>query len=325
MMAVSVSVIVPTYNRAALLARCLVSLTKSGVSDLEILVVDDGSTDDTAVVVQSFNGVVYLRQANAGPAVARNHGFAASHGRYVAFLDSDDEWIAGGPARLIQQLDANADLPLVFADTLMGSPVTGFVSFVTTYGGDRFLSLPHDVREGGVRVFERRAFFQLESTRNVMFLGSLLVRRDFFDELGRFDPRLRGTEDWEFFMRASSGARIGFSEGAAVSRYFKHEGGMTTDTDHMEKEFILALDAVSRRCSLDAPDRKYIEGQLRNHLFGWAYLAYDRGDLGVARERLQWANELRQMGPREAVYLAATYLPPRVVQALRRARQALAR
>jgi glycosyltransferase involved in cell wall biosynthesis len=324
-MTIAVSVIIPTYNRAKLLAACLQSLLESQLSELEIIVVDDGSTDETAEITRSFGGVTYVHQANKGPAAARNLGFVTSHGRYLAFLDSDDEWIGGGPRRLLEQLDANSDIRLVFADTLMGNPADGFTSFVKLYGGDQFLALPHEVRPGGLRVLERRPFFQRESTRNVMFLGSLLVRRDFFETLGQFDPALRGAADWEFFMRASAGTRIGFLEGDPVSKYLKHEGGMATDKDHMEKDFILALDAVRRRCALDADDRTHIERQLRAHVFGWAYNAYDQGDLGVARERLQWANELRQMGPREAVYLASTYLPVRIVNALRRARQALTR
>ncbi len=324
-MAASVSVIIPTFNRAALLARCISSLRSSAVPEVEIVVVDDGSTDETPTVARSFEDVVYLQQGNAGPAVARNRGFAASRGRYVAFLDSDDEWIPQAAARLIGQLDANLDIPLVFADTLMGSPAAGFASFIDTYGGEPFYSLPHERRPDGLRLLARRPFFRQESIRNVMFLGSLVVRRQFFESSGQFDPLLRGAADWEFFMRAAAGGPVAFSEGPATSRYFKHAGGMATDTDHMERDFILALDAVRSRCGLDAEDRAHIDAQLRRHVFDWAYLAYDRGELIAARERLRWANELGLMRAREAMLLATTYLPPRIVRALRRARHALDR
>jgi glycosyltransferase involved in cell wall biosynthesis len=322
-MAVSVSVVIPTYNRAALLARCIRSLKSSAVSELEIVVVDDGSTDETPAVARSVEGVVYIRQANTGPALARNAGFAASRGRYVVFLDSDDEWIARVPARLIAQLDANPDIPLVFGDTLVGSPAVGFASFIDRYGGETFDALPYERRPGGLRLLERRPFFRQLSTRNVMFLGSLVIRRQFFESAGRFDPRLRGAADWEFFMRVAAGRPVAFSEGPAVSRYFKHTEGMATDSDHMERDFILALDAVRTRCGLDAADRAHINAQLRRHTFGWAYQAFDRGELTVARERLHWASELGQMRAREAMFLATTFLPPRVVQALRRAKHVL--
>src|SRR5688572_15651781 len=132
----TVSVIIPTFNRAVLVRQAIVSLRASGVPGIEIVIADDGSTDETEAVARSFPGVVYAPQANAGPAAPRNTGFAASHGRYVCFLDSDDEWIPGAPQRIVDQLDAEADLAAIFADTSMGNSTTGFASFVGTYGGE---------------------------------------------------------------------------------------------------------------------------------------------------------------------------------------------
>src|SRR5688572_7424654 len=106
-MAPSVSVIIPTFNRAALVRQAIQSLQASGVPGVEVVIADDGSTEDIEAVARSIAGVVYVRQANAGPAKARNTGFAASSGRYVCFLDSDDHWIPGAAARLVEQLDAN--------------------------------------------------------------------------------------------------------------------------------------------------------------------------------------------------------------------------
>src|SRR5262249_42438990 len=145
---VNLSVIVPTFNRAALLERCLRSLIAAGVTNMEIIVVDDGSTDSTATVVALYPGIEYIPKANAGPAATRNLGSGASRGRYVAFIDSDDEWIEGGAGRLVAQLDANPDLPVIFADAAMGDHSTGFVSFVQTYGKAEFSQLPHEERAG---------------------------------------------------------------------------------------------------------------------------------------------------------------------------------
>ena len=91
------SVIIPAYNRVEMIPDTIDSILSCGLDDLEIVVVDDGSTDRTPEVVGAMGSPVrYLRQANAGLASARNTGFAASCGRYVAFLDSDDQWF---PAR----------------------------------------------------------------------------------------------------------------------------------------------------------------------------------------------------------------------------------
>jgi glycosyltransferase involved in cell wall biosynthesis len=317
----SASVIIPTYNRADLLERCLRSLVEAGVPDLEIIVVDDGGSDHSAEVVRAFPGATYLRQENAGPATARNHGFAASRGRYVAFIDSDDEWINSGIRRLASQLDDNPDVPVVFADTAMGNPEQGFVSFVRTYGGDAFDELPCEIRDG-LRVLDRRPFMIQLSTRNVMFLGSMLFRREAFEALDRFDGSLCGAADWDIFMRATAMGPVAFSEGPAVSRYYKHAAAMSTDSEHMGEDFIKALESVHRRSALDSVERAHIEDRLREHIFEWAYRAYDRGDLKAARQRLQ-RRSVHSSGVRETAYMMATYLPPAVVGALRKTRHAL--
>jgi glycosyltransferase involved in cell wall biosynthesis len=91
------SVVVPTYNRAPLLEKCLAALVRQGYADYEIIVIDDGSSDSTERVVDRFDKVRYLRQENKGPAAARNAGVAASQGQIIAFTDDDcivpDDWI----------------------------------------------------------------------------------------------------------------------------------------------------------------------------------------------------------------------------------------
>src|SRR5271168_3299780 len=93
-MTADISVVVPTYNRADLLARAVESALAQTIPVREILIVDDGSTDDTERVAAGFAAPVrYIRQANGGVASARNTGIAAAAGEWVAFLDSDDEWV----------------------------------------------------------------------------------------------------------------------------------------------------------------------------------------------------------------------------------------
>jgi hypothetical protein len=205
----------------------------------------------------------------------------------------------------------------------MGSPEHGFESFVQTYGGDAFPALAHETRPGGLRVLERRPFLLQLSTRNVMFLGSILFRREVFQSLGGFDAVLSGAADWDIFMRATTETKVGYSDGPALSRYYKHDSGMSTLTDHMEEDFIKALDSLRRRATLDAGERQHVDKRIKDHVFGWAYNAYEEGDLSKMRTRLEWARELGQMGVREAAYLCATYLPPTALTAMRRVRHAV--
>ena len=90
-----VSVVIPTFNRAATIVRAVESVLQQTYRPLELIVVDDGSTDGTSEVLQAYGkAVVYVRQDNAGPAAARNRGIRESQGDMVAFLDSDDVWLA---------------------------------------------------------------------------------------------------------------------------------------------------------------------------------------------------------------------------------------
>ena len=201
------SVIIPAYNRAHMIRDTIDSILSSGLESIEVLVVDDGSTDGTSDVVQSFGFPVRcVRQTNQGLSSARNTGFAASGGQYVAFLDSDDLWFPGAVRTLIRHLDEHEDVPLILGDAQMGSHDTGFVSFVETFGGDAFRNLPSREIGPGVRRFNRGPLFRQLLRRNFVFLGSMVMRREFLDQVGRlFDPSIIRAEDWHFFLRLRCG------------------------------------------------------------------------------------------------------------------------
>ena len=155
------SVIIPAYNRAALIRPTIDSVLSCGVEPLEVLVVDDGSTDGTGDVIREFGSSVRcFSQTNAGPAAARNTGFAASRGQYVAFLDSDDHWLPGVIQTLVAFLDEHRNIPFVYGDALMGSPDAGFESVSRKFGGEALRGLPSRELRPGVRQFERGPYFR---------------------------------------------------------------------------------------------------------------------------------------------------------------------
>jgi glycosyltransferase involved in cell wall biosynthesis len=95
MSSLKVSIIIPLYNKAPYVRRALDSIAAQSLSDFEVIVIDDGSTDDGAAIVTGYPDARYrlIRQANAGPGAARNTGIAQSRGEFIAFLDADDEWL----------------------------------------------------------------------------------------------------------------------------------------------------------------------------------------------------------------------------------------
>lgn len=172
-----VSVVVPVYNGAPFLAEALASVLAQSYEPLEVVVVDDGSSDSSARVAMSFAGVRCLRQPNRGVAAARNAGVAASSGELVAFIDQDDRWT---PAKLRRQVPY-----------LQGHPGTGFC-----LAHQRFVLEPGARRPSWLRA-------ELLDADPVGYLpGTLVVRRTVLDRVGPFDETNPIASDTDWFLRA---------------------------------------------------------------------------------------------------------------------------
>ncbi len=180
-----VSVIVPSYNRARLLPRAINSVLAQTHGNLELIVVDDGSDDDTPAVLARYGGrLTAVRQARQGAAQARNRGLAEARGEFIAFLDSDDWW---APAKLADQLRALAHNPragVCYTWFLMADERGRWMrAFTPAFEGDVFEALYRNNFLVTPNVLARRACF---------WDGPELVRR--------FDPRLAFGEDWRLWL-----------------------------------------------------------------------------------------------------------------------------
>jgi len=262
--AVSLSVIVPTYNRSAYVRQCLRALRACGVPDLEIIIADDGSTDDTEqVVAQTDPPARYFRQENTGtPATARNRGFQLSRGRYVGFLDCDDEWLPKVPARAVELLDRHPEVDVLFAEARMGNPTEGYRSWIEVSGEAAFFALPCTRPETDFRIMERAPFFRRMAERNPVFIGAVIMRRAAFERSGGFDPDLRGAADWELWLRMASRMTFGYLE-QPLAIYTRHLDNMSSDHDGMSREFCTSLKKVLAKCDwLERGERAWIEQRL---------------------------------------------------------------
>ncbi|MGF1459658.1 MAG: glycosyltransferase family 2 protein [Leptolyngbyaceae cyanobacterium] len=182
-----VSVIIPAYNCAATIAATLNSACGQHHSNLEILVIDDGSQDDTAATVlalaDSDPRIQYLAFPNGGPAIARNRGIEKAQGQFIAFLDADDLWT---PDKITAQLAA-----------LAGHPQAGlaysWIDWIDEAG--QFLRPGSHIQASG-NVLEALIL------RNFIDNGSnVLVRKEVFAQVGTFNPDLPPSEDWDLWLR----------------------------------------------------------------------------------------------------------------------------
>jgi glycosyltransferase involved in cell wall biosynthesis len=216
-MTTRISVVVPAHDAAHFVAGAVASVRAQGVDGVEVVVVDDGSTDGTAGVLaeQAGEDLVVVTQPNRGPAAARNRGLAAATGSLIAFLDADDEWPAGSLAGRIASLAEHPEVDVVLGRT-------------------QFFG---DVESAGVR------FDGPDHTLLGSFLGSGLFRRRAFDpdRAGGFDEGLRSGEDYDWFLRArEAGLRIA-TTGQVTLRYRVHAGGMSRDVATGNRHLALAL------------------------------------------------------------------------------------
>ena len=167
-----ISVIIPVYNGAAFLAEALASVRAQAYAPLEIIVIDDGSTDQTAQIVQMLgDDIRYAYQPNQGPAAARNHGLALAQGEWIAFLDADDLWPVDKLVHQVACLAIDEQVQVVWGNTQI---------------------CPYQADAGPAPT---------PTPNRAPLLGSLLCRRGVFQQVGLFEPTLRLGEDIDWLRR----------------------------------------------------------------------------------------------------------------------------
>ncbi len=179
-----VSVVIPTYNRAESIGDSIESVLTQTFQEFEIIIVNDGSTDETEKVISNFSDArikLISQTTNKGASAARNNGIRASKGDFVAFLDSDDRWL---PEKLQIQTDYLKNLLEI------GSCSTGYYKYKPGFGF--IASKPVNSEENWLK--------HLLTTMDLSFGTTLLVRKNCFDKSGLFDENFPRHEDWDWVL-----------------------------------------------------------------------------------------------------------------------------
>lgn len=202
-MAVTVSVILPTFNRASSLKEAARSVLSQSWRDLELIIVDDASSEDIGKVVEELadGRVRYVRHdTNGGASRARNTGLATAKGRFIAFQDSDDLWLPGKLARQMAQFDTLPD----DVGVVTGSKILYGRDAARNYGPGKVAMAPDPAGKLELEEDQVRRFLLV----NRISLQNAVFRRDCFPGCSWFDPCAKANADWEFTVRLAQETRI---------------------------------------------------------------------------------------------------------------------
>lgn len=238
-----VSVIIPNYNYAHYLPQAVESVLAQTYANLEIMVVDDGSTDDSEAILRGYgNRLRWIKRQNQGVAAARNLGASQTTGQLVAFLDADDLWLPDKLERQVQRFLNDPELGLVHCG----------VEEIDKEG--QHLRFRDDGLEGWV------AKDMLIFNRGVILGGGsgVIVPRDEFAAVAGFDTSLSTSADWDLFYRLAARRRVGFVS-APLLKYRVHNSNMHRNVRAMEHDMLIGYEkafsnstdefrALRRRC-----------------------------------------------------------------------------
>ncbi|MFN6962560.1 MAG: glycosyltransferase family 2 protein [Pyrinomonadaceae bacterium] len=221
-----VSAIIPNYNYSRFIAEAVSSALSQTHEDIEVIVVDDGSTDDSLKVLEQFGDrIKVIVNKNSGVSTARNTGVAASTGEYVAFLDADDVWLPKKIEKQLAKFQEDREIGLVTCAMRYVRPDG------TVYG------LSDDGMEGWVS----EELLRLARGVVVGAGSTALMRKDLFETIGGFDPRLTTSADWELSYRAARLKKVGFVR-EPLALYRIHGSNMHGNIAAMEHDVAIGYE-----------------------------------------------------------------------------------
>jgi glycosyltransferase involved in cell wall biosynthesis len=262
-----VSIIIPAYNYAQLLPRALTSVVRQRASHHEIVVIDDGSTDDTPAVVEALlrdhpGQFRYVRKENGGLASVRNHGIDIARSPYLIFLDADDELVEGALALIDRHIEAHPQSRLIIGGHVAVEP-----------DGSTRTHLPRRLPDGPVE----RVRAYLIDKRITLANGACVMHREVFAR-GRYPERFRNAEDLPVFAQVLANDRCTTID-SPIARIHKHRDSLRHQFAHARAagvalaEEVFSPERVGEACQV--LKREYLV-QRNLSLFRTAYIAQDR-------------------------------------------------
>lgn len=269
-----VSIVIPTYNREEYISETIESILNQTYNDFEVIVINDGSTDNTNKKLERFGSKIKLiNQSNSERAVSRNNGVKSTTGKYIAFVDSDDLWLENKLEKQVAVLDNSKDIILVYSQ-----------SFRINEKSKKTKAAKRQKEGFSGEVFEKLLL------RNFIPSPTPVIRRDYFENTPGFQTRYIPYEDWEYWIRFSLLGKFYFlKEPLAYYRIHKQQSVKLTSAEKIEKVTDLLLtDSFKLKETPDKVKRKSLG--LANLRYCYWYLLENQTE--VAKEKIKKAINL---------------------------------
>lgn len=262
-----VSIIIPTYNRRDMVIEAVESVLSQDYPEKEVIVVDDGSTDDTSErLFQHFDRrITLLRQENRGVSAARNCGILASAGTFLAFLDSDDSWLPGKLSAQMKWMEAHPEFAACQTEE------------VWIRDGVRVNPCRHHRKHSGW-IFEKLLPLCLVSP------SAVLVRRDVFEEVGLFDESFPACEDYDLWIRIGARHPIGLIETPLTVKRGGHADQLSRTVWGLDRYRIASLQKALNGNFLDLGQKELVREELRKKCGIYIQGCLKRGKADEAKE-----------------------------------------
>ena len=234
---ISLSVVVPTFNRAGIINRAINSVLSQTFKADEIIIVDDGSTDSTReIITQNFPMVKYFWQKNRGVSSARNFGVKIAKGDWIAFLDSDDEW---APQKLMNQMKALSENPVL---------KICYTNETWIRNGVQVNQKKKHAKHGGY-------IFRFCLPLCLISPSSVIIHRSIFEEVGLFDETLHVCEDYDLWLRICSRWPVLYLDEPLIVKYGGHDDQLSRQYWGMDRFRIYSLEKIIDSKYLDMTNR----------------------------------------------------------------------
>ena len=245
-MSPKVSVIIPTFNRGKTLKRAIDSVLKQTFKEIELIVIDDGSQDGTSEIVAQYKNITYLKQTNQGVSFSRNIGIKKSAGEYIAFLDSDDEWLPEKLETQLKFLGENSEYVWVHTEEIW------------VRNGVRVNPMKKHKKGGGDQ-FLPSLELCLISPSSVMIKRELLEKE-------KFDETLEVCEDFDLWLRLLLGHQIGFIPTPQIIKYGGHDDQLSRKHFGMDVFRVRSLNKLLQYYPLSQSQRSNVEKVMRKKM-----------------------------------------------------------